>query len=49
MSGQHTLYRFFDADGALLYVGRTIAPADRWRTHERNSLANYIDRLKASA
>lgn len=31
----HTLYRFFDADDRLLYVGRTINPAKRWRDHER--------------
>lgn len=31
----HTLYRFFDGGGRLLYVGRTIAPARRWREHER--------------
>jgi excisionase family DNA binding protein len=37
MTASHTLYRFFDADGALLYVGRTIAPARRWREHERHS------------
>lgn len=36
MSG-HTLYRFFDRSGQLLYVGRTISPANRWRTHERKS------------
>lgn len=33
----HTLYRFFDADGRLLYVGRTINPARRWREHEKKS------------
>lgn len=33
----HTLYRFFDADGHLLYVGRTISPARRWREHEKKS------------
>lgn len=31
----HTLYRFFDAEGALLYVGRTTNPRQRWRTHEK--------------
>lgn len=31
----HTLYRFFDQTGALLYVGRTVSPANRWRDHER--------------
>lgn len=33
----HTLYRFFDTAGSLLYVGRTISPARRWREHEKNS------------
>lgn len=31
----HTLYRFFDADDQLLYVGRTINPGRRWRDHEK--------------
>jgi hypothetical protein len=33
----HTLYRFFDREGSLLYVGRTIAPARRWREHEKRA------------
>lgn len=32
---QHTLYRFFDTSGQLLYVGRTVDARSRWRTHER--------------
>ena len=35
MSGEQALYRFFAADGALLYVGRTVDPAARWRSHRR--------------
>lgn len=35
MSLTRSLYRFFDADGGLLYVGRTINAQSRWRTHER--------------
>lgn len=31
----HTLYRFFDKSGQLLYVGRTINPGRRWRDHEK--------------
>jgi hypothetical protein len=33
----HTLYRFFDAAGHLLYVGKTVAPSRRWREHERGA------------
>lgn len=32
----HTLYRFFDASGVLLYVGRTIDARSRFRSHERS-------------
>jgi predicted GIY-YIG superfamily endonuclease len=31
----HCLYRFFDESGRSLYVGRTIDPAARFRTHRR--------------
>lgn len=31
----HVLYRFFAADGALLYVGITIDPRIRWRSHSK--------------
>ena len=31
-----TLYRFFDADGRLLYIGITSAGANRWIEHEHN-------------
>jgi hypothetical protein len=30
----HTLYRFFDASGVLLYVGITYNPPSRFRSHE---------------
>lgn len=33
----HTLYRFFDRTGGLLYVGRTTAPSKRWAAHERKA------------
>lgn len=33
----HTLYRFFDGTGELLYVGRTVSPSRRWREHERGA------------
>lgn len=33
MSTTHALYRFYDAAGALLYVGITIDPGSRWRSH----------------
>jgi hypothetical protein len=29
----HALYRFYDAGGALLYVGITLDPGARWRAH----------------
>lgn len=29
----HVLYRFYAADGALLYVGITADPVSRWRSH----------------
>jgi predicted GIY-YIG superfamily endonuclease len=31
----HTLYRFYDADGVLLYVGRTTDPTSRLRAHRQ--------------
>ena len=31
----HSLYRFFDASGRLLYVGRTTDARSRWRSHEK--------------
>ena len=31
----HALYRFFDATGALLYVGITLNPGARWTTHSK--------------
>jgi hypothetical protein len=34
VSEKKALYRFFDAAGALLYIGRTLRPPwDRWREH----------------
>lgn len=33
--GRVFLYRLFDADGHLLYVGITWNPRDRWRAHKR--------------
>lgn len=33
----HSLYRFFDAGGTLLYIGRTINPGRRWREHEKSA------------
>ena len=35
VSTTHALYRFWAADGALLYVGITINPGRRWRAHQR--------------
>jgi predicted GIY-YIG superfamily endonuclease len=32
-SGRTALYRLFDADGALLYIGITISPQDRMKEH----------------
>jgi predicted GIY-YIG superfamily endonuclease len=33
----HKLYRFFDADGVLLYVGITMNPGARWDCHSKGS------------
>lgn len=33
---RHVLYRFFDADDQLLYVGMTMDPGTRWKAHGRN-------------
>jgi predicted GIY-YIG superfamily endonuclease len=30
----HALYRFFDNNGALLYVGITLNPGNRWAAHQ---------------
>lgn len=32
----HALYRFFGADGSLLYVGLTMNPGTRWPSHARD-------------
>lgn len=31
----HVLYRFFDAEDVLLYVGRTVDPGSRWKNHSK--------------
>ena len=33
---QHALYRFYDTDGQLLYVGITLDPGTRWKTHSKD-------------
>jgi hypothetical protein len=50
----HTLYRFFDMRGSLLYVGRTINPGRRWREHEKdkpwfNEVATLTRQVYATA
>jgi predicted GIY-YIG superfamily endonuclease len=41
------LYRQFDADGVLLYVGSTINPKRRWRQHlERSPWAGQVVRTQ---
>lgn len=37
MSGKTCLYRGFDADGTLLYVGISIAPTRRFADHKRGA------------
>lgn len=34
---QHTLYRFYNDRGELLYVGRTVSARRRWREHEKTA------------
>lgn len=34
----HSLYRFFNASGDLLYIGRTMDARSRWRSHEKTKL-----------
>jgi hypothetical protein len=31
----HALYRFFNSEGVLLYVGITLDPGSRWKTHSK--------------
>jgi len=33
---EHCLYRFFDVEGELLYVGITMNPSSRWKAHGRD-------------
>ncbi len=33
MAKAHILYRFWAADGSLLYIGLTMDPGTRWRAH----------------
>lgn len=32
----HALYRFYDAQGSLLYIGITLNPSQRWATHSKD-------------
>lgn len=32
----NALYRFWDADGTLLYIGITLKPSSRWKHHAKN-------------
>lgn len=32
----HTLYRFYDGSGQLLYVGITLDPGARWKAHSKD-------------
>lgn len=34
VDGEHTVYRFYDVNGALLYIGVTSNPYKRWERHE---------------
>lgn len=36
--GQHVLYRFYDSDDELLYVGITWNPFRRWAVHYRKAV-----------
>ena len=37
MTSPHVVYRFFDAEGAALYVGSTSSVAERMHAHRRSS------------
>lgn len=37
------VYRCFDADGRLLYVGSSERPVKRWGEHRRNRSATWTD------
>lgn len=41
------LYRFWAADGELLYVGITFDPAQRWRQHRRQEWWPRVTRIAA--
>lgn len=36
---EHFVYRVFDANGYLLYIGRTKSPRSRWGQHQRDRAA----------
>ncbi len=36
-SGRTVLYRFYERNGELLYVGVTGIPGERWATHSRHA------------
>lgn len=45
--GSAQLYRMLDRDGTLLYVGITINPVERWRTHaQRAEWWSAVDRIE---
>lgn len=53
----HALYRFYGANGALLYVGMTADPGARWKTHSKGKswwhnvaqvrVEHFLDRTSA--
>lgn len=56
MKEKHTLYRLFDRDETLLYVGITYSPRSRWTSHKqkhwwpevnRAALVEFPDRESA--
>lgn len=46
MRERTALYRFYDADGELLYIGITTDPDVRWACHESTSWWKEVDRMQ---
>ncbi|WP_152203598.1 GIY-YIG nuclease family protein [Georgenia thermotolerans] len=45
---EHYVYRFYDADGALLYIGCTVDPRMRWKEHKsfRREMTDRVAKVR---